>query len=108
MGKPRVNYLEAITQRVTFDYLHKKQSGAQRVFTACPMSCRVVAMREVTPFSACGATMRPAGTVPHGIGDNLMHSMKHTPWECRRAGAVWPGGRLHGALARGLAREICL
>ena len=27
VGKPRVNYLEAITQRVTFDYLHKKQSG---------------------------------------------------------------------------------
>ena len=27
VGKPRVNYLEAITQRVHFDYLHKKQSG---------------------------------------------------------------------------------
>lgn len=27
VGKPRVNYLEAITQRVQFDYLHKKQSG---------------------------------------------------------------------------------
>ncbi|CAL5219817.1 g1728 [Coccomyxa viridis] len=29
VGKPRVNYLEAITQRVQFDYLHKKQSGGQ-------------------------------------------------------------------------------
>ena len=29
MGKPRVNYLEAITKRVDFDYLHKKQTGAK-------------------------------------------------------------------------------
>jgi translation elongation factor EF-G len=28
VGKPRVNYREAITQRADFDYLHKKQSGA--------------------------------------------------------------------------------
>jgi len=28
VGRPRVNYREAITQRVEFDYLHKKQSGA--------------------------------------------------------------------------------
>lgn len=31
MGKPRVNYLEAITKRVEFDYLHKKQTGAKRL-----------------------------------------------------------------------------
>ncbi|BDA42638.1 probable elongation factor G, mitochondrial at C-terminar half [Coccomyxa sp. Obi] len=29
VGKPRVNYLEAITKRVDFDYLHKKQTGGQ-------------------------------------------------------------------------------
>ncbi len=27
VGRPRVNYLEAITRRAEFDYLHKKQSG---------------------------------------------------------------------------------
>ena len=27
VGEPRVNYRECITQRATFDYLHKKQSG---------------------------------------------------------------------------------
>ena len=27
VGQPRVNFREAITQRATFDYLHKKQSG---------------------------------------------------------------------------------
>lgn len=29
VGKPRVNFRETITQRVEFDYLHKKQSGGQ-------------------------------------------------------------------------------
>ena len=29
VGKPRVNYREAITRRADFDYLHKKQSGGQ-------------------------------------------------------------------------------
>lgn len=29
MGKPRVNYREAITKKAEFDYLHKKQSGGQ-------------------------------------------------------------------------------
>ncbi|XP_058748618.1 elongation factor G-2, mitochondrial-like [Vicia villosa] len=29
VGKPRVNFRETITQRATFDYLHKKQSGGQ-------------------------------------------------------------------------------
>lgn len=29
VGKPRVNYREAITRRAEFDYLHKKQSGGQ-------------------------------------------------------------------------------
>ncbi|KMZ65074.1 Elongation factor EF-G [Zostera marina] len=29
VGKPRVNFRESITQRVEFDYLHKKQSGGQ-------------------------------------------------------------------------------
>ncbi|KAL9264757.1 Elongation factor G-1, mitochondrial-like protein [Drosera capensis] len=29
VGKPRVNFREAITQRAEFDYLHKKQSGGQ-------------------------------------------------------------------------------
>ena len=29
MGKPRVNYREAVTRRAEFDYLHKKQSGGQ-------------------------------------------------------------------------------
>ena len=27
VGKPRVNFREAITKKATFDYLHKKQSG---------------------------------------------------------------------------------
>jgi elongation factor G len=30
VGKPRVNYREAVTKRAEFDYLHKKQSGARR------------------------------------------------------------------------------
>lgn len=29
VGKPRVNYREAIGKRADFDYLHKKQSGGQ-------------------------------------------------------------------------------
>lgn len=29
VGKPRVNFREAITRRADFDYLHKKQSGGQ-------------------------------------------------------------------------------
>ncbi|GAB2301278.1 Elongation factor G-1, mitochondrial [Dionaea muscipula] len=29
VGKPRVNFREAITQRADFDYLHKKQTGGQ-------------------------------------------------------------------------------
>jgi elongation factor G len=32
VGKPRVNYREAITQRADFDYLHKKQSGLDQAF----------------------------------------------------------------------------
>ncbi len=51
MGKPRVNYLEAITQRVQFDYLHKKQSGVCILlcFAAHPreMSRQVLARSEV-------------------------------------------------------------
>ena len=31
VGKPRVNYREAITKRAEFDYLHKKQSGGSVV-----------------------------------------------------------------------------
>lgn len=27
VGKPRVNFREAITKRANFDYLHRKQSG---------------------------------------------------------------------------------
>ena len=29
VGRPRVNYREAITRHAEFDYLHKKQSGGQ-------------------------------------------------------------------------------
>ena len=29
VGRPRVNYREAVTRRAEFDYLHKKQSGGQ-------------------------------------------------------------------------------
>ncbi|KAK2447682.1 elongation factor G-2, mitochondrial [Trifolium repens] len=29
VGKPRVNFRETVTQRASFDYLHKKQSGGQ-------------------------------------------------------------------------------
>ncbi|KAF6147097.1 hypothetical protein GIB67_036816 [Kingdonia uniflora] len=29
IGKPRVNFRETVTQRATFDYLHKKQTGGQ-------------------------------------------------------------------------------
>ena len=29
VGRPKVNYREAISQRADFDYLHKKQSGGQ-------------------------------------------------------------------------------
>jgi hypothetical protein len=34
VGRPRVNYHEAITRRAEFDYLHKKQSGARLL--PCP------------------------------------------------------------------------
>ena len=32
VGKPRVNFREALTRRAEFDYLHKKQSGGQGQF----------------------------------------------------------------------------
>lgn len=32
VGKPQVNFREAVTQRADFDYLHKKQSGGQGQF----------------------------------------------------------------------------
>ena len=33
MGRPRVNYREAVTQRADFDYLHKKHPHSKRVAT---------------------------------------------------------------------------
>ena len=38
VGRPRVNYHEAITRRADFDYLHKKQSGARSccLLPLCP------------------------------------------------------------------------
>jgi translation elongation factor EF-G len=32
VGRPRVNYREAITKRAEFDYMHRKQSGGQGQF----------------------------------------------------------------------------
>lgn len=32
VGRPRVNYREAITKRADFDYMHRKQSGGQGQF----------------------------------------------------------------------------
>lgn len=76
MGKPRVNYLEAITKRVEFDYLHKKQTGAKRLH------------------------------VTHCIdGSTIIHldkGLQQSEWVLmitRWPGAVWAGDRLHGAAA---------
>ena len=32
MGRPRVNFREAITRRANFDHMHRKQSGGQGQF----------------------------------------------------------------------------
>ena len=67
VGKPRVNYLEAITQRVQFDYLHKKQSGVCiLLYCTSPGSqqtrkgrrhgtCEVITMRAATYDSSHAA-----------------------------------------------------
>lgn len=47
VGKPRVNYLEAITKRVNFDYLHKKQTGASYATSTFTMSHYMHASRPL-------------------------------------------------------------
>lgn len=43
LGQPTVNYRETITQRASFDYLHKKQSGGAGQFA------RVIGYVEPVP-----------------------------------------------------------
>ena len=53
VGRPRVNYREAITQRVEFDYLHKKQSGESRSWRGWP---RGIAGLSPLLLVSCGLT----------------------------------------------------
>ena len=60
VGKPRVNYFEAITQRVTFDYLHKKQSGGLPLLIL-PFFCGSNTCRsELCCWAGCKQSQRPA------------------------------------------------
>ncbi len=90
MGKPRVNYLEAITKRINFDYLHKKQTGASPRLVPANGG---LSIRRGTA-SSLDAEMKTLSPAFRGA---LRGNVVTGRWP----GAVWAGDRLHGADARG-------
>lgn len=83
VGRPRVNYREAITQRAEFDYLHKKQSGGQGQYG------RVVGFVEPFTPEAGLAKVRCTGHSGQSTG---LRALRPRGGLC---GVLCPGGRPH-------------
>ena len=82
VGKPRVNYREAITRKSEFDYLHKKQSGGQGQYG------RVVGYLEPLPVEHPTKFEFENGIVGNAIPPNYIPAIEKGFKEAVNSGAL--------------------
>lgn len=82
VGRPRVNYREAITKRAEFDYLHKKQSGGQGQYG------RVIGYMEPLPADHPTKFEFVNGIVGNAIPPNFIPAVEKGFREAVNSGAL--------------------
>lgn len=82
VGRPRVNYREAISRRAEFDYLHKKQSGGQGQYG------RVVGYMEPLPADHPTKFEFENGIVGNAIPPNFVPAVEKGFKEAVNSGAL--------------------
>lgn len=82
VGKPRVNYREAITRKTEFDYLHKKQSGGQGQYG------RVVGYIEPLPADSSDKFVFENAIVGNAIPPNFIPAVQKGFEEVVNAGSL--------------------
>ena len=82
VGKPRVNYREAITKKAPFDYLHKKQSGGQGQYG------RVVGYIEPLPADSPEKFEFANGIVGNAVPPNYIPAIEKGFKEAVNSGAL--------------------
>jgi elongation factor G len=82
VGRPRVNYREAITKRTDFDYLHKKQSGGQGQYG------RVVGYIEPLPSGSSEKFVFENAIVGNAIPPNFIPAVQKGFEEVVNAGSL--------------------
>lgn len=82
VGKPRVNYREALTRKADFDYLHKKQSGGQGQYG------RVVGYIEPLPRDHPNKFEFENGIVGNAIPPNFVPAIEKGFREAVNSGAL--------------------